>query len=328
MWVLYPPISRPRVSLFVRLPIHSCVCVRVFYSIFFCFFIRRDIPRMCHEFACFSHTSARARAICAICFFFKATERILRLLGTCCFRSVCMFAVHCHEPLVGFSRCLTFFLLSSGRPSVAILYIYMLHIYCSFFLHFIIFLYMLFLDILSLKRNTDCMRLGTDAWSIVKWLRQGAKKYPHPRRNFFPHFLCMFFHCLHFPCFSRPPCVMKTWDQDGEFLSRKGEHILVSRLLTAVQNDKAKCVSPPHATELLQDLYALQVISSRSFQRAMVAVCNSCFFLCVYVCARAYCMCFTLTWCSTQISRVRSVRVVGRFLCVRVFVCYFPRLLK
>ncbi|CAM9883365.1 unnamed protein product [Pylaiella littoralis] len=41
---------------------------------------------------------------------------------------------------------------------------------------------------------------------------------------------------------ARPRVVMKTWDQDGEFSSAKGEHVLVSRLLDAVNDgDVTSC---------------------------------------------------------------------------------------
>lgn len=57
----------------------------------------------------------------------------------------------------------------------------------------------------------------------------------------------------------RMPPVTKTWDEDGEFLSREGEHVPVVRLLEAIEQNQATCRFPTNAADLLHHIYALQV---------------------------------------------------------------------
>lgn len=54
---------------------------------------------------------------------------------------------------------------------------------------------------------------------------------------------------------------MKLWDQDGEFRSKQGEHVLVSRLMEALTEESATCTSEQtdDVGALLHDIYALQV---------------------------------------------------------------------
>lgn len=66
---------------------------------------------------------------------------------------------------------------------------------------------------------------------------------------------------------------MKTWNQDGEFMSRRGEHIPISRLLDAVGKEEVSCTGGDvEAADLLQHIYALQVLRSRLLLTAVRAV--------------------------------------------------------
>lgn len=59
-------------------------------------------------------------------------------------------------------------------------------------------------------------------------------------------------------CAYRPPFLMRTWDQDGEFNSKTDEHVPVSRLSDFLSSGQATCEEPSDGAALLQHIYALQ----------------------------------------------------------------------
>lgn len=117
----------------------------------------------------------------------------------------------------------------------------------------------------GLTKRKNCVfllyALGFFFFASVFLLLQSSKLYfPTVRSGFVCVLLVFVCVCFFWRGANRPPRVMKTWDQDGEFNSKQEEHVPVSRLIDMLNTQgQAACSVPPEEAVLLQHIYALQV---------------------------------------------------------------------